>query len=100
MNTWVLLPTNNRQKLFSADEVADKLIAVHKILERLITESENMPLLKWFELLFNEANIISFIMQQPDKAWLMQLLNGFFDFVQDECKRNPDLAIKRIGETN
>ena len=91
-----VLSANNKQKLFTDDETTDKLIAIHKVVERLITESENMPLLKWFELLFNEANIISFIMQQPEKAWLMQLLNGFFDFVQDECKRNPDLRLKQL----
>src|SRR5215213_7494723 len=91
-----VLSANNKQKLFTGDETTDKLIAIHKVLERLITESENMPLLKWFELLFNEANIISYIMQQPEKAWLMQLLNGFFDFVQDECKRNPDLRLKQL----
>jgi DNA helicase II / ATP-dependent DNA helicase PcrA len=92
------LTATNQQKLFSADDVTDKLIVVHKILEKLITESENMPLLKWFELLFNEANIISYIMGQPDKAWLMQLLNAFFDFVQDECKRNPDLGLKGLAK--
>ena len=91
-----VLSANNKQKLFTGDEITDKLIAVHKILERLISESQNMPLLKWFELLFNEANIISFVMQQPDKAWLMQLLNGFFDFVQDECRRNPDMRLKEL----
>jgi len=91
-----VLAQTNGQKLFGADEVTDKLIAVHNVLERLISENENMSVLKWFELLFNEANIISFIMQQPDKAWLMQLLNGFFDFVQDECKRNPDLQLKGL----
>ena len=26
----------------------------------------------------------------------MQLLNGFFDFVQDECRRNPDLRLKEL----
>jgi len=91
-----VLFASNDQKLFTGDEIMDKLITVHKILERLISESQNMPLLKWFELLFNEANIISFIMQQPDKAWLMQLLNGFFDFVQDECRRNPDLRLNEL----
>jgi len=91
-----VLSATNKQKLFTGDEITDKLIAVHKILERLISESQNMPLLKWFELLFNEANIISFVMQQPDKAWLMQLLNGFFDFVQDECRRNPDMRLKEL----
>lgn len=91
-----VLSNNNQNKLFSGDEISDKLISLHNVLERLIADSENMPLLKWFELVFNEANIISFIMQQPNKAWLMQLLNGFFDYVQDECRRNPDLRLKGL----
>ena len=91
-----MLTGNNQQKLFSGDDVTDKLITLHNTLEKLISESENMPVLKWFELLFNEANIIAYIMQQPDKAWLMQLLNGLFDFVQDECKRNPDLRLRGL----
>ena len=37
--------------------------------------------------------ILSWIMKQKDKAWHMQLLNGFFDYVQGECKRNPDLNL-------
>jgi len=90
------LATINKQKLFSDDEVTDKLIKLHQTLEQLISDSENLPLLKWFEKLFNDADIISYIMQQPDKAWLMKLLNGFFDFVQDECRRNPDLKIEDL----
>jgi len=90
------LTTTNSQKLFSGDTITDHLISLHKVLETLIVESDNMPVLKWFELLFNEANIISFIMQQPDKAWLMQMLNGFFDFIQDECRRDPDIRLKGL----
>jgi DNA helicase-2/ATP-dependent DNA helicase PcrA len=83
----------NQQKLFTSEEANDQLIKLHHTLEQLISDSENLPLLKWFEKLFNDADIISYIMRQPDKAWLMKLLNGFFDFVQDECRRNPDLDI-------
>jgi DNA helicase-2/ATP-dependent DNA helicase PcrA len=49
--------------------------------------------LKWFEHLFNEGGILSWCMQQPEKSVLMGQLNGFFDFVQDECRRNPDLKL-------
>jgi DNA helicase-2/ATP-dependent DNA helicase PcrA len=87
------LAATNQQKLFSADEGTDRLIAVHTSLEKLIGESENLPLLRWLELLFNEAGIVSYIMQQPEKALLMKMLNGFFDFVQDECRRNPDMQL-------
>lgn len=91
-----VLSNSNQNKLFNGDIVTDKLVSLHKTLETLIAESGNRPLLKWFELLFNEANVISFVMQQPNKAWLMQLLNGFFDYVQDECRRNPDLSLKGL----
>ena len=87
----------NGQKLFSSDEVTDKLIKVHTTLEKLISETENISLLKWFELLFNEANVLSYIMQQPEKALLMQQLNCFFDFVQDACRRNPDMNLKELA---
>ena len=85
------LAATNKQKLFTGDEITDNLINLHQTLEHLISDSENLPLLKWFEGLFNKAGILSFVMKQPDKSWLMKLLNGFFDFVQDECRRNPDL---------
>ncbi|SHF74419.1 ATP-dependent helicase [Flavisolibacter ginsengisoli] len=90
------LTTANQQKLFSDDETTDRFIRVHQVLEQLISASENLPLLKWFELLFNEAGILSYIMKQPDKAWLMKLLNGFFDFLQDECRRNPDMDLEGL----
>ena len=90
------LNLNNSQKLFSADETTDELIRVHQLLEKLITEEANLPLLKWMEILFNEAGILSYIMKQPEKAWLMQMLNGFFDYIQDECRRNPDLSLIQL----
>jgi DNA helicase II / ATP-dependent DNA helicase PcrA len=80
-------------KLFAADEVSDKLSRMAALLEKLVIESGNLPLLKWLEVLFNEAGILSWILKQQDKAWHMQLLNGFFDYVQDECRRNPDLDL-------
>ena len=66
------------------------------MLEKLIHDSKNIPLLRWLEGLFNEAGILSYIMQQPDKAAHMKQLNGFFDYVQDECRRNPDLDLQGL----
>ena len=58
------LADQHRQKLFADDAVTDKLIKLHEVLENLIRSSENRPLLNWLETLFNEAGILSFIMQQ------------------------------------
>ena len=90
------LAETEKQKLFSGDPTTDNLIRLSIFLEELITTSRNKPVLSWFECLFTNGGIIEWIMQQPDKAWLMQLLNGFFDFVQDECRRNPDLNLRDL----
>src|SRR3954466_2819364 len=66
---------------------------LHWLLENLISESKNVSLLKWTELLSYEAGILSFVMNDPDKAWYMQMLNGLYNFINDECRRNPSLTI-------
>jgi DNA helicase-2/ATP-dependent DNA helicase PcrA len=88
------LTASNASKLFSDDPANDSLIRVHEVLEKLIAESSNLPLLKWVEMLFNETGILSWIIQQPEKGWLMKELNAFFDYLQDECRRNQDLDLK------
>jgi DNA helicase-2/ATP-dependent DNA helicase PcrA len=90
------LSAANKGKLFTDDLVTDRLIPLHATLEKLIEDSQNLPLLRWLENLFNEAGILSYIMQQRDKTWYMRMLNGFFDYVQDECRRNPDLTLKGL----
>ena len=85
-------------KLFSDDAATDALVQMHHLLEKMTTAAANKPLLQWMELLFNEAGFLSWIMAQPQKAWLMQQLNGFFDYVQDECRRNPDLDLRGLQQ--
>jgi DNA helicase II / ATP-dependent DNA helicase PcrA len=92
------LTSFNLTKLFSADEHTDKMVHIHTVLEKLIADSQNLPLLKWLEGMINEAGILSYIMQQPDKAAHMRMLNAFFDYVQDECRRNPDLTLRGLME--
>lgn len=87
------LATVHQTKLFSENDDIKKLIDVHLTLEKLISESKNVSLIRWMELLVGEAGILAFAMAEPNKGWLMQMLNGFFDFMQDECRRNPPLTI-------
>lgn len=82
--------------LFSPDEYTGRLVHLHGVLEKLIADSQNLPLLRWLEGMINEADVLSYIMQQPDKAAHMKMLNAFFDYVQDECRRNPDLTLQGL----
>ncbi len=97
LRTWMASQVEfNLTRLFSSDEFTDKMVQIHGMLEKLIADSANLPLLRWLEGMINETGILSYIMQQPDKAAHMRMLNAFFDYVQDECRRNPDLTLRGL----
>jgi DNA helicase-2/ATP-dependent DNA helicase PcrA len=97
LRTWLAAQaTVTATRLFSSDEYTDKLLHIHGVLEKLIADSQNLPLLRWLEGMINETGVLSYIMQQPDKAAHMRMLNAFFDYVQDECRRNPDLTLRGL----
>ncbi|MDP4263400.1 MAG: ATP-dependent DNA helicase [Bacteroidota bacterium] len=66
------------------------------LLEKWITDVPNVTLQVLFENIIREGAILSYVMQNPDKFWLMQVLTGLFDFVKDETRRNPLLGLKEL----
>ncbi|MEI9958739.1 MAG: 3'-5' exonuclease [Ferruginibacter sp.] len=79
----------NQPNGHSLKEISDTL-------EMLIKASTNNTLQHLLELLMQKAGVLSFIMNSPEKPWLMQLLNGFFNFVKEENKRNPELTLHEL----
>ena len=53
-------------------------------LEKLISDVPNITLQMLFENIVRKAGILNYIMQSPDKDWLLQVLTGLFDFVKEE----------------
>lgn len=66
------------------------------ILERLIADVPNITLQHLFENIIRETGILKYIMQSPDKHWLLKVLTGLFDFVKEETRRNPLLSLKEL----
>ena len=66
---------------------------VSNVLEELVKASANSTLQQLLELVIQKAGVLSYVMQSPDKPWLMQVLNAFFNQVKDENKRNPELTL-------
>ncbi len=62
-------------------------------LELLIAEVPNVTLLELTDHLIRQAGVLQHVMRQPDKIQLMQLLTALFDFIKDECARNPSLNL-------
>ena len=66
------------------------------ILETLVSDVPNLTLQSLFEKIIQHAGILSFIMQSPEKIWLLQVLTGLFDFVKEETRRNPLLTLQEL----
>ncbi|HTN07151.1 ATP-dependent DNA helicase [Agriterribacter sp.] len=79
----------NQSNGYSFKEISDTL-------ESLLKASGNVTLQHLFELVIQKAGILSFIMQSPEKPWLMQVLNAFFSFIKEETKHNPTLNLHEL----
>lgn len=62
-------------------------------------EFNNITLQVLFEKITTRGGILSWIMNQSDKTWYMQVLTTFFDFLKEETARNPLLSLKEFLST-
>ena len=63
------------------------------VLEKLIGDVPNITLINLFDNLIRETGIINYIMQHPEKHWLLQELTGLFNFIKEETSRHPSLNL-------
>ncbi len=67
---------------------------ISDMLEALLKASANNTLQQLLEQVLQKAGVLSFVMKSPEKPWLMQVLNAFFNHLKEENKRNPDLTLE------
>ncbi len=67
-----------------------------RIIENLVADVPNITLPELFEHIVQNAGVLNYIMQSDEKIPLMQLLTALFDFIKDECGRNPLLSLKEL----
>ncbi|HMU09761.1 MAG TPA: ATP-dependent DNA helicase [Ferruginibacter sp.] len=99
-------PTSIRRLLYDkANKPAQNLFdnGIHeglknfsRIIENLIADVPNITLPELFEHIVQNAGVLNYIMQSDEKIPLMQLLTALFDFIKDECSRNPLLGLKEL----
>jgi DNA helicase-2/ATP-dependent DNA helicase PcrA len=71
---------------------------ISNLLEQLLKASVNTTLQHLLEQVIRQAGVLSYIMQQFEKPWLLQVLNTFFNFLKEESKRNPELSLREFLE--
>ena len=66
------------------------------ILEKIIAAVPNVTLQNLVEIVIRETGILSYVMQQNDKHWQMQVLTSFVDFIKEETAGNPLLTLQEL----
>ncbi len=69
-----------------------------KLLNQLIGDYDNFTLLQLLERIINRSGLLSFILRQADKAWQIQVINTFFEFVKKETDKKPRFTLKNLLE--
>ncbi|WP_295126540.1 ATP-dependent DNA helicase [uncultured Chitinophaga sp.] len=74
----------------------DEILALGGMLEKWLAESQNLTLQQLFSSIIGDGGILRYIMDSPEKIWLMKVLQAMFDFVKDETHRNPNMRIREL----
>jgi DNA helicase-2/ATP-dependent DNA helicase PcrA len=67
-----------------------------KVLEQLIGDVSNLTLQGLFENVIRETGVLAFIITNPERIWLMQVLTALFNFIKEESRRDPDLNLEQL----
>lgn len=75
---------------------ADTIIQVANTIETWISDIFNVTIQTLIEKVLTDGNILNTVLYSPDKAWRLQLLNTFFDFVKNEASKSKTLSLKQL----
>jgi DNA helicase-2/ATP-dependent DNA helicase PcrA len=77
-------------------EKPEQLKAVSAFLETILQDQTSMSLPRLIERVVNTSGLLSAVFAHQDRAWLLQVIKTFMDFVKEETDRNPRVSIPRL----
>ena len=69
-----------------------------KVMEGLIGEVANVTLLNLIEQVLQKTGIIQGVLKSDNKAFELEMITKFFDFIKEETHRHPSLNLKTFVE--
>ncbi|MEM9990477.1 MAG: ATP-dependent DNA helicase [Bacteroidota bacterium] len=89
----------------TSEQLEDKL-AKPEALQRLATllnfmikDYRNFAVPMLVERIVNRSGLLRWVIEQEDKAWQLQVLKRFFDFVEVENERKPRMQVQDLLQT-
>ncbi|HVM87551.1 MAG TPA: ATP-dependent DNA helicase [Puia sp.] len=76
--------------------IHEELKKASHVVEQLIADVPNVTIQTLVENIIRKAGVLNYIMQSPDKIWLLQVLTALFDFIKEENRRNPLMKLSEL----
>jgi DNA helicase-2/ATP-dependent DNA helicase PcrA len=96
---WRTLMQNNDRLVELSIQNPGALISLEQNLGHWIKESVNMTLQGLFEKILTRGGLLTWMMNHPERVWLMQIVTTFFDFIKEESARNVGYKLKDLLQT-
>ena len=77
---------------------SNKIIQLGNCLNKWLGEMHQLTLPMLFENIIYDSGIVEYILNSPTRIWDMQVLNSFFNFIKEECAKNPRMHVKKFLE--
>lgn len=72
---------------------------LHDLIDKWIADINDVTLQVLFQNVINEGHILNYVLNHPDKSWLLQVLGTLFDLIKEETTKEPDLSLGTFLET-
>jgi DNA helicase II / ATP-dependent DNA helicase PcrA len=86
-----------RQRIAAPDH-PPALRRASELLESWLAATPILALPALIERLYAQSGWMAWALQQPDKAWWLQVLSALHDFVRNETDRHPRTSLDRLTE--
>ena len=89
-----------KPSIFIEDKKVNELfVNASTLIEKWISSAANLTLQHLIKEIINDSGLLFEALQSDERAYNMQLLHTFFDFVKSECVRNTKTALKHLVKT-
>ena len=65
----------------------------------LVHQANMLSIGEFLERLYNHSGLLHYVLHSPQQAWHLEVLHTFFDFVQRENDRRPNLDLEGLLDT-
>ena len=76
----------------------ESILHTGKVIQLLQSQIYELSVPHLVERIFNKTGLLNWAMAQPDKAYWIQILHTFLDYIKTEAARNPKLDLNRLLE--